>query len=359
VPRGEPGRFDDLFSEADAERLVCSGALRYPAFRLVKEGSKLAVRDYTTDLSWRPAPFTGTADVRRVTVEFEAGATIVFQALHHSQPPVAELCRALETELGHPVQANAYWTPRDSQGLAVHHDTHDVFVLQVAGEKRWVVYEPVLELPLRNQRYTKALGEPGEPVLDLTLCAGDVLYLPRGWLHEALTSSSDSLHVTVGVNVISWLEAVRAALDDCADDLEFRRSVPEDGEGQADLLAALAERLAPPEVARRKRAKLVSKRRPILDGQISELRALDELTAETLLERRPAVLADIDDATLSFEGRDVAFAEDVAEELEWLLAADGPFRAAELPGELDEEGRLALVSRLIREGFLRRSVARD
>ena len=57
----------------------------------------------------------------------------------------------------------------------------------VAGEKRWLVNEPVLELPLKNQRYHSALGAPGEPVLDVTLRAGDTMYLPRGWLHQALT----------------------------------------------------------------------------------------------------------------------------------------------------------------------------
>jgi ribosomal protein L16 Arg81 hydroxylase len=30
-------------------------------------------------------------------------------------------------------------------------------------------------------------------VLELTLRAGDTLYLPRGWLHDALTSETDSL----------------------------------------------------------------------------------------------------------------------------------------------------------------------
>ena len=66
VPRGEDGRFDDLLSAADAEALVCSGGMRYPAFRLVKAGEKLDVRDYTVDLAWRPAAFTGAADVERV-----------------------------------------------------------------------------------------------------------------------------------------------------------------------------------------------------------------------------------------------------------------------------------------------------
>ena len=37
-----------------------------------------------------------------------------------------------------------------AQGFKVHHDTHDVFCLQVEGEKRWLVYPPVLELPLKQ-----------------------------------------------------------------------------------------------------------------------------------------------------------------------------------------------------------------
>ena len=52
------------------------------------------------------------------------------------------------------MQANSYYTPRRSQGFAVHHDTHDVFVLQVAGEKHWRVYDPLLELPLKAQRWS-------------------------------------------------------------------------------------------------------------------------------------------------------------------------------------------------------------
>jgi hypothetical protein len=255
------------------------------------------------------------------------------------------------------VQANSYYTPRDSQGFAVHHDTHDVFVLQVSGAKRWLVYDPALELPLKQQRWSKDLGEPGPVVLDLTLRPGDTLYLPRGWLHEALTSETDSLHITVGVVVYAWIDALRAALEECEQDVEFRRSVPADGEALVDLVALLAERLAPVDVARRMRRRLVDRRRPILDGQLEEMRTLDAVDLETAVERRPTVIFDLEGTTLVFEGKRVAFPEAAQAELEAVAAADGPFRGAELPGELDADGRLALVRRLIREGFVRRSGA--
>jgi JmjC domain len=360
VERDEPGHYEDLLSEAEVEQLVCSGGLRYPGFRLVKAGEKLNVRDYTEDVPWRPAPFTGTANVERVLAEWERGATIVLQGLHLTNPAIGAFCRSLEETLGHPAQANAYYTPRAAQGLPVHHDTHDVFVLQMSGRKRWLVYEPVLELPLKNQRYSPDLGEPGEAVEDRVLSAGDMLYLPRGWLHEALTSDTDSLHLTVGVNVVTWLDAVRAALEECGEDVDFRRSW-QSGNGGDELLEALRERLGADDVERRARDQLVRKRRPIREGQLGQLRALDDLGPDTELERRPSVLADLVEqdgsVALVFEGRKLTFPAHAHDEVVAIADSDGPFSVADLPGSLDDDGRLVLARRLVREGFLRISAA--
>jgi hypothetical protein len=356
VPRSEAGRFEDLLSERDVERLICETGLRFPGFRLVKEGAKLEPGDYTVDLSWRPTPFSGTADVERVLAEFEAGATIVIQGLHLNRAETAIFCRALEGALGHPVQANAYYTPRGSQGLAVHHDTHDVFVLQIAGEKRWLVYEPVLELPLKEQRYRAELGGPGDPAIDTVLGPGDTMYLPRGWLHEARTSDVDSLHLTVGISVYTWLDALRDALSDVEGELAFRRSA-DNGSAPPELLELIAERLTGDDVARRKAARLERRRRPVLDGQLSQLRALDALTVATLVERRPSTLAatadEGDAVALVFHGKRLLLPARLGEEAAFLAEVDAPFAAADLPGSLDDAGRLVLVRRLVREGFLR------
>ena len=348
VPRGEEGRFDDLLSTRDVERLITETGIRLPAFRLVKAGE--TVSGYAADLSWRPTPFTGVADVHRVLEEFERGATIVLQGLHHLWLPLARYCRHLEAFLGHPVQANAYHTPAGSQGLPVHHDTHEVISLQVAGSKRWLVYEPVLELPLKNQRYRSALGAPGEPMLDVTLLAGDTLYLPRGWLHQALTSDEDSLHITVGINVRRWVDEARAELDAAESELAFRQTI--DAEEPPELPALEADA-----VRARARARFVRSRRPILDGQLSELRGVASLTVDDELERRDTVIADLEGSTLAFEGRLLRFPARLEPELEFLVTTEAPFRASELPGDLDDAGRLVLVRRLVREGFLRRSVS--
>ena len=163
-------------------------------------------------------------------------------------------------------------------------------------QKRWLVYEPALELPLKNQRYRSALGEPGEPVLDVTRDAGDTLYLPRGWLHQALTSETDSLHITVGVNVRTWLDEARSRSSGAPDDLEFRRD---------------RRRAEPPELPRLDREAAVRRAPQAVSfargGRSSTASSPScahstTLTAETILERRDTVIADLDGTTLVVRG---------------------------------------------------------
>jgi ribosomal protein L16 Arg81 hydroxylase len=359
VARGEDARFHSLLAPADVERLVCETGLRAPAFRLVKEGAQLPLSTYTEDIRWRPGSFSGTAVVERVADEFARGATLVLQALQLYWPAAALYCRDLEKQLGCPVQANAYQTPAAARGFAVHHDTHDVFVLQVAGRKRWRVYEPVVELPLKDQRWSPELGDPGEPVHDFTLEAGDTLYLPRGWPHEATTSDDESLHLTIGMHPQTRLDALRSALEGCAeDDVEFRRTATADGEGPDAVLERLAARLDPEELTRRLRRRFVASRRPILHDQLAQVRALDRLTLEDPLERRATVICELEEtpgggALLLFEGKELRFPSHAADAVRAAVELPQPFTAAELPGRLDEAGRLVLVRRLVREGFLR------
>jgi bifunctional lysine-specific demethylase and histidyl-hydroxylase NO66 len=355
ISRAEAGRFDAILSADDVERLVCARGIRVPAFRLVADGAPLPPREYTEDIAWRPSSFDGLARVDRVAAAHAAGATIVLQALQLHWQPAAVYCRGLEQRLGFPVQANAYSTPAAARGFAVHHDTHDVFVLQVSGTKRWRIYAPVLELPTSSQRWSPALGDPGRPVDDVTLEPGDTLYLPRGWPHEAVTQEDDSLHITVGMHVPTRLDALRAALDECRDDVEFRRSVGPDGEIPRELLDRLADRLAPEAVAARARRRFVDSRRPVLDDGLTQVRAAASLGAGDVVERRDSVIAECDGTTLRFEGKEIRFPEVARDALAAVAEAERPFTAADLPGTLDEKGRLVLVRRLIREGFLRAS----
>ena len=163
---------------------------------------------------------------------FADGTTIVLQALHRIWPPVIEFATDLRAELGHPVQVNAYVTPPSSRGFSAHYDIHDVFVLQIAGEKRWIVHEPAFEAPLRTQPWTQRRADvertvaEQEPLLDVVLRPGDALYLPRGFIHAAEALGETCAHLTVGIHVITRHALVEALAALAVDDVELRRSLP-------------------------------------------------------------------------------------------------------------------------------------
>jgi len=116
---------------------------------------------------------------------------------HEHNDNIHSMLSLLESEFGCMVGSNAYLTPLNSQGFAPHYDDVDVFILQLEGYKRWRVYAPFNKretLPRQSSRdYTeKEIEENGDEVLDVVLSPGDVLYLPRGWIHQAETVSRPS-----------------------------------------------------------------------------------------------------------------------------------------------------------------------
>ena len=164
----------------------------------------------------------------------------------------------------------------------------------------------------------------------MTLRAGDTLYIPRGWPHEAAAADAGSLHITVGLHPPTRLDALRAALAACGDDVEFRRTLEADGVLPAELIERLAARLTADDVARRARRRFVDSRRPILDGQLTQVRALPALTIDTPLQRRATVIADLEirgdgRVALRFEGKDVRFPAQAAETLTAVHGARAPF----------------------------------
>ena len=142
-------------------------------------------------------------DERGVMVEnselwsnYEKGCTIRLLCPHKHNDAIQSLLSTLELEFQCMVGANAYLTPpRSSQGFAPHYDDIDAFCLQLQGSKRWKVYEPIVELPrTSSEDFTTKDLEEKEPVLDVTLEEGDLLYMPRGFIHQACTLRQNDLH---------------------------------------------------------------------------------------------------------------------------------------------------------------------
>ena len=274
-------------------------------------------------------------DDTAVTRLFAEGTTIVLQALHRLWPPLIDFAAALTGELGHPVQINGYVTPPSSRGFDAHYDIHDVFVLQLAGEKRWVVHEPVHEWPLRSQPWTqhRALVEravaESSPTIDAILRPGDALYLPRGFLHSAEALGDVSAHLTVGIHVVTRQALVEALLAEAHEDAELRRSLPVGRQlGSADALVddleatveLLVDRLRSADadaVAARVAASLATATRPSPIAPLEQAAAAAELDPGTRVQLRHGMQIGLDET------------DDVVS----LRLPDGPLTVA--PAQLD------------------------
>ena len=292
-----PGSLSDLLAEEDVDELVSQRGLRTPFLKVAKEGATFSDSSFTASGGVGAGVADQVSDDKLVAF-FADGATLVLQGLHRVWPPLIAFCQQLAGDLGHPVQVNAYVTPPQNRGFDDHYDVHDVFVLQVAGRKRWRIHAPVHPVPLRDQPWTAhrpAIRDAAstEPLLDAVLNPGDCLYLPRGQLHAATALGEISTHLTIGVHPWTrWSlaeELVAEAMAQLSDDPDVRAAlgvgaavddaatIGEDLELVRSRLAAAVAGVSAADVAPRLGRRARSSQRAAPIGPLAQLRAATDL----------------------------------------------------------------------------------
>jgi lysine-specific demethylase/histidyl-hydroxylase NO66 len=344
--RTDPEQLVGLLSLDDADTLLTSSAIRTPSVRLARDGAVLPESAYTRGATLAGKPLTGLVDARKALALFGEGATVVFQGLHRYWPPLTRLVAELELELGHPCQANAYLTPPGSQGFAVHSDSHDVFVFQTAGSKLWEVHG----------------ADGAEEVL---LEPGVSMYLPTGTPHAARAQETVSLHVTLGINQLTWRGLVERSVADVlagVTDEHLPAGYLDDPSMLAEelgrRLGAVADRLREVDAAAAASSEVrrfLTTRPPRLSGGLHDVLAVADLDDTTRLRRRaghPCVLVPRGDRI------DVLLGDRTVDVPGWLAPALEELRSrpelcpADLAAHLDPQSRLVLCRRLVREGLL-------
>ncbi len=350
----DPVGFADLLSLDEVDRILSTTSPRTPSFRLVKAGEQIPEAAYTRSGTTGSKPVAGMADPGRVFGLFEQGATIVLQGLHRYHEPVTRFCRDLEVELGHPSQANAYITPPGAQGLELHDDPHDVFVLQAFGTKSWEVHE--------------APGEPSREPMRAEIRPGDCIYMPTGTPHAASTQRTLSGHLTIGVHVVAWKDVLRDAIKALEADPSLGEPIPAGWTADPEAFVnELRERLAQAGsdlsnldargIVDARLERFLSTRLPLLRGGLADQVLLEDVTDDTRFERREGsilVLRTRDDTLIALLG------DRHLEMPAWLepamrrIAGSPSFALGELSNVVpDRDSRAVLARRLVREGLLR------
>ena len=365
-----PGGFADLLTLDEIDELVSRRGLRTPFVRMSRGGDVLSSSRFTRGGGAGAEIADQVAD-DKVLAEFGAGATIVLQGLHRMWPPIVDFASAFSTQLGHPVQVNAYVTPPQNQGFSPHYDVHDVFVLQFAGRKHWRIHEPVLELPLRDQPWNERKADVAAracetPIIDTVLESGDALYLPRGYVHSAVSLGEISGHITVGVHPVTRRMLANQLFESLSDDLELRRPLPagvdlsdesvlaEELQATIAALRGAIDRLDRAAVARSVGRHLATATRPSPLRPLEQLSFASNLKAADRVRLRPGLRL-----TLRPDGQhlvvclpDKEIRLDSASADATRIATSGGVVTANDLADLDVTAGLALLSRLLRDGIV-------
>ena len=361
VSRNDPSYYHGLFSPRDVDSVL---AFTRPRF---VDPDNLRPRNFVQ--GWLPddEPFAGYyPELPAVQRAFAQGKTLIIKSMQRRWPAVAAMCRNLEAFFGCPVHTNLYLTPPGAQGFDAHYDTHEVFVLQIDGDKHWRFYGAARELPVANEEAAIPKDQLGSPTLEVFLQPGDLLYIPRGHIHEAFTSDRASLHLTVGVNVFRWLDLLQQALAGAgAADVRFRQSLPlgllstgAPAPALKDTFRELLQLLA-------HSAKLEDAVAAMTEAFVGKLAALphdyfavidaERIELDTLLERTPGAIFRVvqqgDAVALHAPGARIDGPAKIAPALQF-IARTRRFTPQALPDNLTSNAKLILVRRLVREKLL-------
>jgi hypothetical protein len=188
---------------------------------------------------------SGKTSLAVITENLQKGATIRVRDADKFDAQLSHFVKDVQRYFAAASQINVYLTPPSEAGFPPHFDTTDVFIVQCVGSKEWKIFHeytnktelPVMETPWDADRF-----KPSGPDESITLRPGDVLYLPRGAMHEAFCAERESMHLTISIASLTFADLIAKTLRAAAEsDIAFRRRVPwsvESGESGCRELAA-------------------------------------------------------------------------------------------------------------------------
>ncbi len=215
IRASEPRPRNLMFQRAELHAGVEQGRFAPASVSLSSRGALQSTASFTR---FDEKEHRVSLDPGKVRSLIDSAGSIRVLDLQRYSTRVANMCRELGGNLGCRVAANVYYSAAgqghfSSMRGGIHWDTHSVFALQTAGKKRWRVFQPVVEQPESHHRSFFFDIPEAEPILDVVLEEGDVLYLPRGFVHQVRSPpDSDSMHLAFGVYLPTWADLIDGVL---------------------------------------------------------------------------------------------------------------------------------------------------
>lgn len=362
VKRADENYYKDVLTSEEISTYLDRQDIFYPSVRIVKDGKEIPNVEYTK----KGVPIghhkkDGIINTDKAFALFNNGATMVIQAGQRYFDHLSKCCLALSQKFNSPVQANLYITPDRSVGFNPHWDTHDVFVLQISGTKTWKLYGFEKELPTKNQKFISK-GYSKEPIQTLQLFPGDFLYVPRGYVHDAMADDGISAHITIGVLSYTWARLFNEVFPQLEEIKGFREAVPFWKGDLTELIKEKTELLKESlsgldftkGIARLNNNYKSVQPQPV-NRYFQSLLDVKKINDDTQLSVNEGVVMNV---SISDDGVSLKLFDKIisvpAQLKPWIdfIKDQKKFRVADLPGSADLETKTTLLRKLVKEGVL-------
>lgn len=250
---GGPEKFSPIFSwDALNDLLGMSTLWTDRSFELASNGRLLKAEEYCYRSVNREGGPAMKPDVARVRALLRGGATLALDFVELLSPPLRSVAQTLEAVTGAQVCASLFCSWKATQGYGSHFDTQNVFACHIAGTKTWHIYEGRAVNASdhsggNRESFSEAHHEQakGKLVAEVTMNPGDLLYIPHGLYHDALSSSDACLHISFGAMHLVAQDFLQALVKDLTKDPAFREHLPhiDDLETHGAYLQGVADRL--------------------------------------------------------------------------------------------------------------------
>ncbi|MBR0652767.1 hypothetical protein GXW78_24130 [Roseomonas terrae] len=246
---GHPARFADVLDWAGINRLLdMSHVWTETSLKLVLDSVPVPPAQYSVKAVSRDGAQVLQPVAEKVQDWVRRGASVVMNDVDSLSPGLAAVSGALEEAGLGKAQANVYISFQSHKAFHSHYDTHDVWAVQVEGEKIWNIWEGRADYPIphpifRGQKQDHHDRAKGALRGQVTLKKGDILYLPRGWYHDALAEAPNSVHIAYGVHSPLGMDVLNILSERALYDPEFRKPLPRQ-DGSAPAKYALSQQLA-------------------------------------------------------------------------------------------------------------------
>jgi ribosomal protein L16 Arg81 hydroxylase len=302
-----------------------------------------------------------------------SGFSFIYNRVEKRSNPIARTIKSFERFFGYYCTASLFLSPqRPCKGTLRHYDGVEIFALQLQGKKVWSIYKPQYELPHTVLPAPKVDDKNLEVWGQIIMQPGDLLYLPRGYIHDVNQEDADpSLHLTIMVEPCRWMDMLLEGVQQFARrESALRGSVKLLGEIAQlestspkqqfyDKLRMLIEKVDFEQVRSYVEREICLRTDPLpsnffaTEKQHIDCNSLCRVRKDILFSLGRLTNPNLDDfLALTYSGNTLYLTDPKQQQMLDRILSREPFTPLELPGNLPLDEKVSLCKKLIEQGLM-------